>query len=181
MPKLKPRPAGKSLSDIELDEKIWKPDFDIVSRYQTFETEIIRLSLLGIAGYGFLISQIKMTDPTPLFRSLKAEKVFLFIGLITLGSSLALSLMHRFLSTSCLFYQINILRGLKRLENDHWSPQEKDDERKQIARTRTVQRKTSKTCHYSLMIAAGLLAIGFIMVVITFYNVLSSVSVPSSK
>ncbi|HEY0059484.1 MAG TPA: hypothetical protein VGB56_10120, partial [Flavisolibacter sp.] len=106
------RPGGRFLKDIELDEKIWKPDFDIVSRYQSFETEIIRLSLLGIAGYGFLISQIKMPDPAQLFGILKQEKGFLMFGLVTLGLSLAIALAHRFLSTSCLFYQVNILRGL---------------------------------------------------------------------
>jgi hypothetical protein len=172
--KLPTRPGGKFLKDIELDEKMWKPDFDIVSRYQSFETEIIRLSLLGIAGYGFLISQIEMPDRRQMFQTLKEQKGVLLFGLITLGLSLTIALAHRFLSTSCLFHQINILRGLKRLENEHWTEEEKNDERKRIEITRLIQRRTSRTCHYSLMVAAGLLGIGLIMVVIAFYNVLNT-------
>ena len=102
-PKLPKRPPVKSLQDIELDEQIWKPDFDIISRYQSFETEIIRLCLLGIAGYGFIISQIKMDNMLPIFESLKHQKPLLMIGLLALGFSLALALTHRFMSTQCLF------------------------------------------------------------------------------
>jgi len=77
MPNEKKRPAARSLKDLELKEDLWKPDFDIISRYQHFETEIIRLSLLGVAGYGFLISQVRMNDTKPIFQSLQYQKSLL--------------------------------------------------------------------------------------------------------
>jgi hypothetical protein len=46
------------LSDIELPEAAYKADFELGSRYGDFVKEMVRLSLLGIAGYGFLVKVI---------------------------------------------------------------------------------------------------------------------------
>jgi hypothetical protein len=55
------RLAAKSLADYEVDESAYKPDFEITSRFQTFATELERLSLLGIGAYGFLLTTV-MSD-----------------------------------------------------------------------------------------------------------------------
>jgi hypothetical protein len=51
----------KYLGGLELKEDIYKIDLAVLDRYQSFSSELLRLSLLGLAGYGFLISNTIMT------------------------------------------------------------------------------------------------------------------------
>src|SRR5688572_13754073 len=101
---------------------------------------MMRIALLGLAGYGFLISQVCMKDPK-LYPILKELTHYLWIGALFLGLSLSLVLAHRFLSTSCLYHQILIMRSLKRLDNSHWSEREKEKEKLFLKTARDVQRK----------------------------------------
>ncbi len=60
---IKLRPAAKTMSDVEVPDASWKPDFDFADRYQSFANELMRIALLGIAGHGFLIKEVHMKDP----------------------------------------------------------------------------------------------------------------------
>lgn len=45
----------KYLSEIPIEENIYKADLTVLEKYQSFSSELLRLSLLSLAGYGFLI------------------------------------------------------------------------------------------------------------------------------
>jgi hypothetical protein len=49
---------SRSIEDIELPEHAYKADFDMGKRGQDFSKELVRFSLFGVAGYGFLIKEI---------------------------------------------------------------------------------------------------------------------------
>jgi hypothetical protein len=107
------RPLGKYLSSLE--ESSYKIDLEVVDRYQSFSAELLRLALLGIAGYGFLLSQIvfKSTGATPFLESLKGNTGWLVLGLVALGFAVASALGHRYYSTECITHYARLLRLLK--------------------------------------------------------------------
>jgi hypothetical protein len=173
---IKARAAAKLLSDVEIPDSSWKPDFDLADRYQTFANELMRIALLGIAGYGFLIKEVYMKDPK-FYPMLGITRDYLWLGSIALGISLCLVLTHRFLSTACLYYQVLIMRSLKRLDNTHWSVEEKEAERSFLTDARNIQRKNSRTSHFVLVSAAVFFAVGFLFVIIVFYKCFKSLPV----
>jgi hypothetical protein len=173
---VKNRLAAKALSDVEIQDSTWKPDFDLVDRYQSFANELMRIALLGIAGYGFLIKEICLKNDK--YMPMLADfKYHICIGIIFLILSLALILTHRFLSTSCLYRQILIMRSLKRLENGNWSEEEKKDERLFLKTTREGQRKASYRSDITLKIASVFFGLGFVFVLIVFYDFLNAMSI----
>ena len=89
------RTPAKSLSDVEIPDSSWKPDFDIVDRYQSFASELMRIALLGIAVYGFLLKEVYMREKNPLPMTEEIANC-LWIGSVSLGISLAQVLTHRF-------------------------------------------------------------------------------------
>lgn len=170
------RTPARTLADIQMIGDAYAVDFAIVDRYQAFSAELARLALLGVAGYGFLISQIVAKQPTSFGATLRAQTSVLMFGVSFLGLALALALRHRFASTQCLYDQVTILRSLGRLESARWSDEEKATERDFLERTRTRQRFASKLCHYGLLAAGLALTIGFIAVIVAFYRVLGAVA-----
>lgn len=76
---------AKYLSDIPIHEDNYKVDFIILDKYQNFSSEILRLSLLGLAIYGFLITDVifKITNSKALY-SFSANKLLFFLGAVAL-------------------------------------------------------------------------------------------------
>ena len=164
---VKARQPGRFISDLEVPDTIWKADFDIVDRYQSFANELMRVALLGIAAYGFLIKEVCLSENS----NYSVEKMFTSLagfGLCSLTISLIFALIHRFFSTSCLFYQILIIRSLKRLENQHWSDADKDLERDFLKYVREAQRNKSRASHSILIATVVFFAIGFILMIPAF-------------
>ena len=170
------RQGAKKLNDVDIPEASWKADFDIVERYQSFSNEMMRISLLGIAGYGFLIKEICMKD-SKFYSMLQILKSSFGIGIICLLVTLIFSLAHRFTSTACLYHQIQIMRGLKRLENLHWSEEEKKDELLFIENCRKRQREISNYSHYILITASVGFVLGFLFIIISFYDFFNKIPI----
>ena len=168
------RPPAKSLCDVDIPDASWKPDFDVADRYQNFANELMRISLLGIAGYGFLIKEVCMKDPRFL-HMLNDFGIYLIIGAISLVLSLMLVLTHRFFSTSCLYYQIMIMRSLKRLGNAHWSLEEKKKEEIHLKKTRSLQGNQAVASRVILILASVFFSLGFIFVIVLFYKFINTI------
>lgn len=111
---------SKYLSDIPIQEDNYKVDFIILEKYQGFSSELLRLSLVCLAIYGFLITNVifKNTDSQgentllPIF--LKSEVLFMF-GAIVLIFAALFALGHRYFSTDCMTHFIRGFRLRKRL------------------------------------------------------------------
>ena len=108
----------KLLKEVPLTYKI---DIAVLERYQSFSAELLRLSLLGIAGYGFLIANIVLKVSTngeySLLNELTNNKYLLAIGAAALGISAASALGHRYFSTDCLTHFVRLLRLRKTLDD----------------------------------------------------------------
>lgn len=48
----------KTRIGVRIDEERFKPDMDLSDRYVAYSAELLRLSLLGMAGYAFLLKEI---------------------------------------------------------------------------------------------------------------------------
>jgi hypothetical protein len=167
---VKARPAAKSISDVDIPDASWKPDFDIVDRYQSFASELMRISLIGIAVYGFIIE--KMHSDVRTANAVVPILTSHIWGAVFLSLSLVLVLAHRFLSSTCLYYQLLIMRSLKRLENAHWSSKEKNVEEHFLEGVRNAQRVKSRVSYYVLATASVLFALGFVTIFLMFYGCL---------
>src|SRR4051794_21733024 len=111
---------SKSIDDIKLAEDSYKVDFELSQRYSEFAKEIARFSLLGIAGYGFLIEKVLGTDHLAIM-SRGGNFILFIIGLFALASSAGLSLYCAQLNKACLLMQVSILRLLQRSESKRWN------------------------------------------------------------
>jgi hypothetical protein len=164
---VKTRVAAKLIADVEIPEEVWKPDFDIVDRYQSFANELMRIDLLAIGGFGFLIKDIVLEKSSKLTFTCISMMI---IALVCIILSLAAVLCHRFLSTSCLFYQVIIMRSLKRTENPHWSEDEINTEKIFLAKARKNQTLVSTLSRQILMTAVVTFIMSLILVMIVFYK-----------
>ncbi|WP_400190491.1 hypothetical protein [Hymenobacter sp. B81] len=109
----------KYLGDIPVDENNFKADFNVLEKYQAFSSEILRLSLLGLAVYGFLLTNIvfKVTQGTTFvfLKSFLDSKLVFIIGAIALIAAAFCALGHRYYSTDCMTHFIRRLRLMKKL------------------------------------------------------------------
>ncbi len=165
------RIPARKLSDITLPADTYNADFQLTDRYQAFSTELIRLSLLGIAGYGFLIANVVLKSDENL-NILAGQSMALGAGVVFLGLTTALALAHRFFSTGCLAYQISILRTLTRLDGSHWTAEEREANEQRLNRERREQLRKLRFCHLCLMTSAASLVAGAVCVVYVFAAVL---------
>jgi hypothetical protein len=111
---------SKSIKDIKLAEDSYKADFELSKRYSDFVKEITRFSLLGIAGYGFLIEKVVGPEHLAVMAS-GTTLILVIIGLVALVSSAGLGLYCGQLNTACLLMQVSILRLLQRRQADRWN------------------------------------------------------------
>lgn len=127
---------SKYLSDIAIEEDHYKVDFNILDKYQSFSSEILRLSLLGLAVYGFLITdvifKISKGDKFMFLQPFIQHKNLLFSGaLILLGAALA-ALLHRYYSTDCMTHFVRRFRLRKKLAELGLQVSSSDKEKKEI-------------------------------------------------
>jgi hypothetical protein len=79
----------QSLIGYGIDEKTYKVDLEPQDRYTAYSAEILRLALLGIAGYGFLLKDTVFADHAPGALAQRAHSVWYLLigGAIWLGIS----------------------------------------------------------------------------------------------
>jgi hypothetical protein len=102
----------KRAVEYEIDEKLYRPDLEVLGKYQEFSSEILRLALVLFAGYGFLIKEIVLHtgEHGTFFGRMAATKGLLIIGLVAIGFAVGGSLGHRYFSTDGFEHLIRYLR-----------------------------------------------------------------------
>jgi hypothetical protein len=111
---------SRSIDDIKLAEDSYKADFELSKRYSEFVKEITRFSLLGIAGYGFLIEKVLGPERIALMAN-GTTLILVVIGLLSLAFSAGVGLYCGQLNKACLLMQVSILRLLQRRQADRWN------------------------------------------------------------
>lgn len=164
------RLPARSLVDIALAEDSFRADFEITDKYQGFSAELVRLALLCIAGYGFLLANLVLEDanPGPFFENLLTYKWVLALGIVSLGVATASALAHRFFSTDCLAHQVTILRLLKRADLEHWADEDASLNAERLDRERQEQMRDLRRCRWLLWTSAFALSLGAAAVVVSF-------------
>lgn len=131
----------RSLTEVSVEEAIYKPDLAITDRYQNFSTELLRASLLGIGVFGFLLKEVILNKEhyASYLQTFLDNKEWFVGGLGALAVSAAFALAHRYVSSDCIAYQIRYLR-LKTVR-DHAA---KEDPASEAARKRNEEMQDEK-------------------------------------
>ena len=91
-----------------LNESDYKPDFEILDRYLNFASELSRISLLAIGGFGAILL-IKLKGENP--NAGKENLHFLFISMCFFALCSGFSLFHRFFASDSMSWYISHLRA----------------------------------------------------------------------
>jgi hypothetical protein len=161
---ISPYPA-ETLADLELDEKVYKADFEISSKFQALSKELVRISLLGLGVYGFLL-KIATSSEAKYLEALKPHRYLVLGGTAAFTVCAAGALLHGFLSNQCLGHQLVISRYFGRLEGSRWSERQKEHFREEIRRQQKSQRKILIFGNRCLLLATLALICGALLVAI---------------
>ena len=104
---------AKRALDYEVPESFYKVDLELLSKYQAYSAELLRLSLLVLAGYGFLLKEVAPHD-AQFFARLGPHRWLLVVGLVAIGLSASAAIAHRYASTDGFANQISYYRLSKR-------------------------------------------------------------------
>lgn len=149
----------KSLSRVAIDEELYRADFEITDRYQAFSTELLRLSLAGIAIFGFIYDRILIKLPSNqyIIPGILSLKSVFGLSILFFAISTISALTHRYLSSDSMAYQIVYLRLAERI--DELNREQTSAERLGMEQLRLMEEKKGwywrlKLCGIMLMISA---------------------------
>jgi hypothetical protein len=113
------RQSDWRLGQQEADENRYKPDLELMDRYTAFSAELVRISLLGIAGLGFYLKEFVAPEKKPQMAQAGALLVQWFgvllgIAGLLLSVAAACGLLHRFYAADGFFHHLKALRREKR-------------------------------------------------------------------
>ncbi|SRR6266446_1581320 len=154
----------KSRIGIRIDDKRFKPDMDLLDKYLAYSAELLRLALLGMAGYAFLLKELVYPSNAKAEFALRlSQNRWILIGdVVSLGISAALALQHRIFATDSVSCIIDHLRH-RAVKNQSGADQQANKMRFNL-----------KWSGWLLWFSALFLGLGATAVVITFARVLWS-------
>lgn len=146
----------------ELSELKYKPEMEVADRYQSFITELLRLSLLGIAAFGFLYKEVfhdfdATKHPNIDIQTIKSLAAW---GVLMFGVSAFFALVFRYWSAEAFRLYVEGLRF----------KDVKDPNRSQLKLTRRDY--VILVCIVAKAGAALALAAGAMLISFSFYRLL---------
>jgi hypothetical protein len=95
-----------------LEEQTYKGDLELLDRYVGFSSEIVRVSLLGLAAIGFFLKEYLPKDALPDPPTLRDTWFFVLLGAsaFALALAVAFGLLHRYYATDGLACHLKALR-----------------------------------------------------------------------
>jgi hypothetical protein len=146
----------ETLATVAVPEEIYKADLEITNLFQAFSSELLRAALLGIAGYGFLISKVAIQSGSPsnFFQALAHSKILLAIGVVALGFSAAFALAHRYFSSDCLVHQVTLLRLALKLKEVNLSDKSTDSFQKRFSKEKRGLRRKIRFCQWCMALSS---------------------------
>jgi len=165
----------KYLSDIPINEDHYKVDFLILEKYQNFSSEVLRLSLLGLTIFGFLIVNVifKITDNEKNFvfiPSFSLYKLILFLGAVALILAALSALSHRYFSTDCMTHFIRRFRLRQRLSELEKLGKIEEPEFTKVKKSIKTEEVSFENdlvkCKWLLLASVSLLIIGILLITV---------------
>ena len=143
-----------------------KHDWELLDRYQAFSAELLRISLLAIAGVGYLLTQLTGKDTT-LKVDVRApgSRWALTAALVGLGLSAGAALGHRYISSDSMACHISLFRKLLRGASPESIADEKRERNRQFRRSAQL-----------LVVSAVCLGAGAVALTLAFAWLLASAS-----
>jgi hypothetical protein len=142
----------------DLDEGKYRAELELVDRYQAFVAELLRLSLAGIAVFGFLYEYLSSSNSPTITNVLAAFGVLMF------GISAAFALIFRFFATEGARFYIEALR---------FTPANADCAQKERAnKSLSIRLGKVRICRMSKAFAALALALGGMLEAFAFFLLL---------
>lgn len=136
----------------KLNEQQYKAELELVDRYQSFVAEILRLSLAGIAVFGFLLKNVfKLNEKSEFLTIIGIAKTLAGIAVLMFCISAVCALIFRFFAAEGARFYIEALRF--RPENLNLSQQSLD-----------VRYRKIRVCRWSKATAAISLALGGVFI-----------------
>ncbi len=169
----------RCIKDFQIPDDAIHADAELSKRMDECAMQLVRLSLLGIAGYGFLIKEIAVGSTSGL-EACQKSAIFIIGGAACLVLSLGLAFWARELQVRCSGLQIAILRTFGKLENGGWSEDQVGTLKASLKSYRAEQRNKLDWNRRSMRMAHMLLAIGAASAVVCFFVVLRELK-PESK
>jgi hypothetical protein len=145
------RDPDKAFGD--LDEREYRAELELVDRYQAFVAELLRLSLAGIAVFGFLYEYL-----------ISSTNVLAAFGVLMFGISAVSALVFRFFASEGARFYIEALRSTRANAG-----------REQIERAKKsldIRDEKVRICRTSKGIAAVTLALGGVLEAFAFFLLL---------
>lgn len=165
----------KYFGGIPLDPADYEADFAVVDKYQAFSSELLRLSLLGIAGYGFLIANIVLktapkTDGYVLLSAFSRPDTVavLMLGAMALGIAAVTALGHRFFATDCVTHYVRRLRAEKLLTSEPKDDVLREKAEKIVANEQVSLENDIDKCRWLLIVSSWSLVVGAFCVALSF-------------
>jgi|GEM_PF-3044721 len=130
-----PRPKSvPSLGTVKLDDELMTVDFQLMDKFQGFSAELVRVPLLGIAVFGFLLKDVFLVkDSSP------AVVITSGLAVIFFALSGAAALYHRYLSTDSMACHIRYLRIIELLEPKEGKEEEVKEEKAEAKEAKAAQ------------------------------------------
>src|SRR5688572_26715800 len=84
-----------------LNEALYKPDFEIRNSYIDFSSELLRLSLIAMGGFGALVLAKIENGQKNIIIDLLTDPGFLLASMILFTMCVASTLFHRYYASDC--------------------------------------------------------------------------------
>ena len=94
-----------------IEESQYKVDFDILKGYLDFSSELLRLSLLAMAGFGALVLTKIKGDPKEAPPTFLQHPQFFLISMTFFVACAAATLFHRYFASDSMSWYIAFLRA----------------------------------------------------------------------
>jgi len=154
----------------KIDEHRYKAELDLVDRYQAFVAELLRLSLGGIAVFGFMYEKVFSKLCSTSNPCLVAwAKGLAATGIVALSMCAACALVFRYSATEGARYYIEALRFLSEDNRDSLTDKIKHSRR-------SLERRDGRisVCIGSKILAACFLGLGGLSIAVSFCLLLFS-------
>ena len=158
---------------IEIKEAQIKYDFELLDRYQKYSSEILRLSLIGIGAYAFLLKE----GNGDFFRRIAnnpTSKYFSVGSIASFALAVACTLIHRYYSSDFMAYHIRFLRIKEILTNPpEWLTQADKDNATMVAEKEKSNRNAiAQLCEVMIGASAIFLGMGTLGLAISLLTIL---------
>ena len=164
---LKPKPDDllkePEIAYRQLEEQKYKAEQELADRYKSFVTEILRLSLAGIAVFGFLYNEIFQCSQTP---DVAGAQNLAAIGVVMFAASAVYALFFLYSAAEAFRYYVVGLRHYVKLPAP--TPEDIESARNSLG-TRDAQ---IHVCRWSKLLASLALGLGGVFMAAAIFRIL---------